>query len=363
VPVAARIALALLDRRTLQWLLWLIAGGLLLIVVLFGGLAAQQSSDSPAAAGPSATAVADIPGNYLAAYQAAAARYGLDWAILAGIGKVECDHGRDPDPSCNVPGAENFAGAGGPMQFLAASWTSYGVTPSGQHAPAAARWNYTDAIYSAANLLRAAGAPADYYQAIYAYNHAGWYVAEVEAWAAKYRAAAATAIPVGTVVPGTIARIDPSSGYAIPAAGAPRAVQQMILAGDRIVHFPYVYGGGHGSPQALSLQSPQPDGGGYDCSSSTSYLLHAAGLLLTAEASGQLEHWGVPGPGRWVTVYANSGHAFIAVGGIVMDTAYYAPVHPTNPASGPRWQPASMIAAQASGSHYGPFVARHPPGL
>ena len=197
MPVAVRVAIALLDRRALQWLLWLIVGGLLLLVALLGGLAAQQSASSPPAAGPSATAIADIPANYLAAYQAAAAKYGLDWAILAGIGYVECDHGRNPDPSCSVPGAENSAGAGGPMQFLAGTWTTYGVTPSGHPAPAVARWNYLDAIYSAANYLRASGAPGNYYAAIYAYNHAGWYVAEVEAWAAKYRAAAVTAIPVG----------------------------------------------------------------------------------------------------------------------------------------------------------------------
>ena len=103
-------------------------------------------------------------------------------------------------------------------------------------APAAARWNYLDAIYSAANYLRASGAPGDYYHAICVYNHAGWYVAEVEQWAAKYRAAAATAIPVGTLVPGSIARIDPSSGDAIPAPASRRAVQQMILAGDRHPH-------------------------------------------------------------------------------------------------------------------------------
>jgi hypothetical protein len=207
VPVAARIALGLLDRRALQWLLWLIAGGLLLLVVLFGGLAAQQSANSPTAA-PSASAIADIPGDYLAAYQAAAAKYGLDWAILAGIGEVECDHGRNPDPSCSVPGAENSAGAGGPMQFLAGTWNSYGVTASGQSAPAVARWNYLDAIYSAANYLRASGAPGNYYQAIYAYNHAGWYVAEVEQWAAKYRAAGAAIAPAGS---GT----DPIPGFTI----------------------------------------------------------------------------------------------------------------------------------------------------
>lgn len=64
-----------------------------------------------------------------------------------------------------------------------------------------------------------------------------------------------------------------------------------------------------------------------------------------------------------MTVFANSGHAFIEVAGIVMDTAWYAPVQPTTPASGPRWQPASIIPTQTAGDHYGGFVERHPPGL
>ena len=113
-------------------------------------------------------------------------RYGLNWAILAGIGKVECDHGRDPDPSCTHEGAVNSAGAGGPMQFIASTWATYGVDGDGDGR--IDRWDPADAIYGAANYLHASGAPGNYRAAIYSYNHAGWYVAEVESWAARYRA-------------------------------------------------------------------------------------------------------------------------------------------------------------------------------
>ncbi len=124
--------------------------------------------------GPSALAQAEIPPEYLRLYQAAGKHYGLDWAILAGIGKVECDHGRDPDPSCTQEGAVNSAGAGGPMQFLASTWATYGVDADGDGR--IDRWNPADAIYGAANYLHASGAPGNYRAAIYAYNHAGWYV-------------------------------------------------------------------------------------------------------------------------------------------------------------------------------------------
>ena len=125
-----------------------------------------------AAEGDSASALArrEIPAQYLRLYQQAAQRYGLDWAILAGIGKVECDHGRDPDPSCTQEGAVNSAGAGGPMQFIASTWARYGVDGDGDGR--ADRWDPADAIYSAANYLRASGAPSDYERAIFAYNHA-----------------------------------------------------------------------------------------------------------------------------------------------------------------------------------------------
>ena len=140
----------------------------------------------PAPGGPpSAFARADIPPAYLALYRAAGTRFGLDWTILAGIGRVECDHGRDPAPACTVEGQFNSAGAGGPAQFLLSTWRRYGVSATGSGAPD--MWNAADAIFSMANYLRACGAPADYPQAIYGYNHAWWYVAEVLSWARRYR--------------------------------------------------------------------------------------------------------------------------------------------------------------------------------
>jgi hypothetical protein len=120
---------------------------------------------------PSADARADIPPLYLALYRQAAARYGLDWTILAGIGRVECDHGRDPAPSCTVEGQLNYAGAGGPAQFLVSTWQRYGVSATGQGVPD--MWRPSDAIFS--------------------YNPAWWYVAEVLAWARRYRGAFAPA--------------------------------------------------------------------------------------------------------------------------------------------------------------------------
>jgi Transglycosylase SLT domain len=152
----------------------------------FGGdvAAVETASGAPV---PSAEAQADIPPLYLALYRQAGARFGLDWAVLAGIGRVECDHGRDPAPSCTVEGQLNPAGAGGPAQFLVSTWRRYGISATGEGTPD--MWRPADAILSMANYLRAAGAPGDYGRAIYAYNHAWWYVAEVLAWARRYRAA------------------------------------------------------------------------------------------------------------------------------------------------------------------------------
>jgi hypothetical protein len=147
------------------------------------------------------------------------------------------------------------------------------------------------------------------------------------------------------------------NGLAAAPAGAPGAVKRAIAAGNQLISKPYVYGGGHGQPLTEL-------GSGYDCSGATSYILHGAGTFgLYAEDSTGLESFGQPGPGRWITVYANSGHAFIDVAGVVMNTAWYAPVQPTTPSSGPRWQPASTIPAQYAGDQYGGFVQRHPQGL
>jgi cell wall-associated NlpC family hydrolase len=118
----------------------------------------------------------------------------------------------------------------------------------------------------------------------------------------------------------------------------PQTVSQVIAAGDRIASAPYIYGGGHGSWSSA----------GYDCSGSVSYALHGGGLLDTQLDSSQFMSWGDPGPGRWITIYANPGHAFMVVAGRRFDTT-------GREQSGSRWQ---AVLRDTSG-----YVVRHPAGL
>ncbi len=147
-------------------------------------------------------------------------------------------------------------------------------------------------------------------------------------------------------------------GQATAPSDAPGAVKDAIAAGNQIIDKPYLWGGGHGQP-LTELAA------GYDCSGATSYVLHAAGLFGDyAHVAAQLESYGRAGPGEWITVYANSAHAFIDIAGVVLDTAHYTSTTPAG--SGPRWQPESIIAAQYAGDEAdgnGGFVQRHPQGL
>jgi peptidoglycan hydrolase-like protein with peptidoglycan-binding domain len=144
--------------------------------------------------------------------------------------------------------------------------------------------------------------------------------------------------PVTTTVgAGAQATLGPD-GQAIAPAGAPPQVQQIIAAGNEIASKPYKYGGGHG----------RFDDTGYDCSGSVSYALHGAGLLDEALPSGGFVDWGEPGPGQWVTIYANGGHMYMVVAGLRFDTSGR-----SNHNS--RWQ-----TEQRSSDGY---TVRHPPGL
>jgi peptidoglycan hydrolase-like protein with peptidoglycan-binding domain len=141
-------------------------------------------------------------------------------------------------------------------------------------------------------------------------------------------------------------RINPD-GTATAPTGAPAVVQSVVAAANQIITKPYKYGGGHGSF----------NDSGYDCSGSVSYALHGGGLLASPEDSTGFESYGDPGPGHWITIYANSGHAFLVVAGRGFDTANYS--GPNIPAgSGPRWR--SNPNADTYG---GGWVVRHPPGL
>lgn len=130
------------------------------------------------------------------------------------------------------------------------------------------------------------------------------------------------------------------------------AVQRAIAAGNLIHTRPYPEPDVHYGTLAVLWSA-------YDCSGATSFVLYAAGLLGSgALNSTGLESYGLAGPGQWITVYANSAHAWIVVAGIAFDTADYG--GPPIPAgSGPRWR-AEPLANLGDGSAY---VVRHPPGL
>jgi cell wall-associated NlpC family hydrolase len=127
-------------------------------------------------------------------------------------------------------------------------------------------------------------------------------------------------------------------GTAVAPERAPDVVKRVILAGNEIAKFPYKWGGGHGAWRD----------NGYDCSGSVSFALAGAGLLDSPLTSGGFAGWGDPGPGKWITIYANNGHVFMVVAGLRFDTSGQG-------RAGTRWQDAVRPV--------GGFAVRHPPGL
>ena len=123
-----------------------------------------------------------------------------------------------------------------------------------------------------------------------------------------------------------------------PAQSAPPAVKAAIAAANSISTTPYVWGGGHGSWYSY----------GYDCSGAVSFALYGAGLLDTPLTSGSLESYGEPGPGKWITIYANATHTYAVIAGLRWDTVGDAP------GTGPRWH---VEPPYPEG-----FVVRHPAG-
>jgi hypothetical protein len=132
-----------------------------------------------------------------------------------------------------------------------------------------------------------------------------------------------------------------ASGELIPPAGAPARVKAVIAAANKIRTRPYIWGGGHASFASR----------GYDCSGSVSFALHGGNFLESPLPSGPLESWGEEGEGRWITVYANSGHAYMTVAGFRFDTAGDTGIDET----GPRWHE-ELLTNEG-------FIARHPTGF
>jgi septal ring factor EnvC (AmiA/AmiB activator) len=137
------------------------------------------------------------------------------------------------------------------------------------------------------------------------------------------------------LTPGQSAEFISESQASVPSA-APPAVQAAIEAANSIATTPYVWGGGHGSFESS----------GYDCSGAVSFALNGGGFLSSPLDSTGLSTWGEPGPGQWITVYANSGHAWVIIAGLAFDTSGGA---------GPRWHSEPVSSTEG-------FIARHPPG-
>jgi hypothetical protein len=316
VPVAALLALI---------------GGAVFIAIAFGGTAAGCGAE------PTGT-VKGVPVKLVPIYQGASAKYQLGAkgpAILAAINFIETGFGANLGPSS--------AGAQGWMQFMPETWTAYGVDGDGDgDKDTNDPW---DAIHAAANYLRASGAPEDWRTAIFAYNHADWYVADVLAAAEKYEGGVSAEVVVCST------------------AAPNERVAQMIAEADRLSAMrpetEYVWGGSHGL-------TPTPRNGPFDCSSAVSHLLQVGGFGNETMTTIGFAAWGKSGPGRWVTIfnkpYEPEAHVILRFepGVTPPENRYWGTSgFIEGGGKGPGWIPEATFDA----AYLSRFELRHPPGM
>lgn len=179
---------AALASRALALKVGLLAGAAVLAVLFVIGLFVASSSGAPTGGAEQCRLVGAageaIPANYLPWLRRASAQYQLGargFSIVAAIHKIESDFGRSSLPG--VSSGTNFAGAAGPGQFLAETWAAYGVDADRDGDRDV--YSVPDSVLGTANYLRASGAPRDWHTAIFAYNHAEWYVNDVESTAGE----------------------------------------------------------------------------------------------------------------------------------------------------------------------------------
>jgi membrane-bound lytic murein transglycosylase B len=219
------------------------------------------------------------PATLVPIYKAAAASYGVPWQVLAAINAIETDYGTDESTSS--------AGAVGWMQFEPATFAKYAIPNGTGRSPSPD--NAIDAIFAAAHLLAANGGATNLRQAIYAYNHADWYVDEVTFLAAQI-------VGAQTSESATVAS----------------KIKAMTTTAELLKGTPYVWGGGHGSWTTAD---------GYDCSGFVSAVLHAAGYLSepqttqTLPAATDIES----GAGTHVTLFDRTDGAGITDDHVIID--------------------------------------------
>ncbi len=247
-------------------------------------------------------------------------------AVLAGCG----GSGKSDTGGGATGGAGIAAGPAVGASYQKRAATAHEVADplesSSYPAPASVHHVAATAPRKAGEAVVAAGAPSD-----------AEVKAELSQMQAVERSARQTSKTQLAPVPGGQS-IGGSGALPIP-SGVPEAVQKVVAGANEIADFPYVYGGGHASFVDNA----------YDCSGSVSYALAAGGLLSQPETSGELEKWGAAGPGRYITVYADAGHTYMYVDGILYDTAGRSGVYAS------RW-----LVGSTDNSGY---VVRHWPGL
>jgi hypothetical protein len=317
----------------------------LLALLAFVGLFAasappvQQTTVACAAGGSHG----EVPVDYFPWLPEAAAKYHLGprgASVVAAIHYVESDWDRSPLPGV-APGTQNYMGAEGPGQFLESSWTSYGVDANGDGVKDP--YSIPDSVFATARLLHADGAPADWPDAIFDYNHAWWYVRKVLAKAASLHLASTCAVvadPLGPAPSGRLARIE--------------YVARWIES--RRIH--YCWGGGHAaepgpSPGSYcwSASGEQVFGApedGLDCSGAVRWLLVLSGYPDPGPlVSDQFADRYPSGPGQAVTIWSNADHVWIEIDGRDWGTA------DSNFAHGPGYGPQATEG----------FLPSHPTGL
>jgi hypothetical protein len=343
-----------------------------IVLMLLAGLAALRAQEGSVAPG-------SVPAGarpFVAIYADAAEVYNVNQFVLMAIHEAETDFGRSTLPG--VRSGVNSAGCcAGPVQFSVTgtvfggsggTWAAYrmaferaGIDRPAQYPnrfePHPSVYDSFDALYAAAAYLAALGAgprldkrtfdallhytgvpPASIPFAQHDFDRAR----ELQQLA-RARQGVSDVGPV-PLAPGSRTRLLPS-GLAAAPKDAPAAVRGMVAAANEISDRPY-----------LLVHYPTHIGNPtYDCSSSTSHVLWGGGRFGTAPwVSGQLMYYGDAGPGRWVTIYAHSGHVFMFVAGLRFDTSRY-DTGPNAAESGPRWRTGPRPL--------GGFTVRHPRGL
>ncbi|MGP3957537.1 C40 family peptidase [Nonomuraea sp. 3N208] len=264
--------------RTRLALLIGLAGGLLLTLVVVSpmllismpsflseGRTSIDCADTAQVEEASDSATADIPTGYLELYKEHGDKIGVQWNILAAVGKRETDHGRSKLPG--VRSGTNSAGAAGPMQFLISTWggkaripissTFNGYASDGDGDGVGDVYNPADAILGAAKMLKRNGAPENVRQALFVYNRAWWYVDQVEEIARKYAKSGDVKVP-----PQAEEECDDSLVEAAPNDVVAKILQYALAQRGK----PYLWGG------------TGPDA--YDCSGVIYAAYREAGLTI-----------------------------------------------------------------------------------